>query len=69
MLSLWANADEHAVEAYAGGLVLPEYLAHLRLDPFRFAAQPQSGDGQQPLVLRYVGEGRLEQFERRLPPT
>ena len=66
MLSLWARLSEGDVEAYAGSLVLPPYLAHLRLAPFRLADQARNADGREPLVLTYVGEGRLEEF--RLHP-
>ncbi len=60
MLSLWAMLSERDVEAYAAGLVLPAYLAHLSLSPVRFAAQARNSDGREPLVLVYVGEGRVE---------
>ena len=66
MLCLWALFDEGAVEGYAGTLVLPAYLAHLELKPFNFASQAANGDGREPLVLTYVGEGRLEEY--RLDP-
>jgi len=62
MISLWAILDEADVEAYAGSLVLPSYLSHLRLAPFRFRDQSENCDGQQPLKLTYCGEGRLEEF-------
>jgi hypothetical protein len=61
MLSLWAILTETDVEAYAGTLVLPSYLAHLCLGPFQFAAQTPNADGREPLVLTYLGEGRLEE--------
>ncbi len=62
MISLWAYLTESDVEAYAATLVLPSYLAHLRLQPFRFAAQPKNCDGQEPLQMTYSGEGRIEEF-------
>lgn len=62
MISLWAVLSERDVEAYAGTLVLPSYLAHLRLGPFRFADQPANCDGQEPLKITYVGEGRVEEY-------
>jgi hypothetical protein len=62
MLSLWALIDQSAVEGYAATLVLPAYLAHLELKPFSFASQVPNGDGQEPLVLTYLGEGRLEEY-------
>lgn len=62
MLSLWAILAEADVEAYAGTLVLPSYLAHLCLGPFQFAAQATNTDGREPLVLTYLGEGRLEEY-------
>ncbi len=65
MLSLWALIDEGEVEGYAATLVLPAYLAHLELRPFTFAAQAVNGDGREPLVLTYVGEGRLEEYRLR----
>ena len=61
MISLWALVPESDVEAYAATLVLPAYLAHLSLEPFRFAAQCESCDGQEPLRMSYSGEGRLEE--------
>lgn len=61
MISLWAFVGEADVEAYASSLVLPEYLAHLGLAPFRFRDQAASADGQEPLRLVYSGEGRLEE--------
>jgi hypothetical protein len=62
MISLWALLSEADVEAYATTLVLPDYLAHLRLGPFRFDEQPESCDGQEPLRLTYCGDGRLEEY-------
>ena len=62
MISLWAYLTEGDVEAYAATLVLPPYLAHLRLAPFRFDAQACNGDGQEPLLLTYSGEGRIEEY-------
>lgn len=66
MLSLWAILTEADVEAYAGTLVLPSYLAHLCLGPFQFTDQAPNADGRESLVLTYLGEGRLE--EHRLAP-
>jgi hypothetical protein len=62
MISLWALLSEADVEGYAGTLLLPVYLAHLRLGPFRFRDQVSSSDGQEPLKLTYCGEGRLEEY-------
>jgi len=62
MISLWALLGESDVEAYAATLVLPTYLAHLRLGPFRFREQSENSDGQEPLRLTYCGDGRLEEF-------
>lgn len=62
MISMWAALSEEDVQAYAGTLILPSYLSHLRLAPFRFAAQSESCHGQEPLRLTYLGEGRLEEF-------
>ena len=62
MLSLWAFVTEADVEAYLATVILPSHLSHLRLGPFRFAAQPENCDGQEPLQVTYVGEGRLEQY-------
>ena len=62
MISLWTLLSEADVEAYAGSLVLPSYLSHLRLGPFKFHEQSENSDGQQPLKLTYCGEGRLEEF-------
>lgn len=62
MLSLQALVSEQDVEQYASQLVLPPYLSHLRLAPFELKRQSPSSDGREPLVLTYLGEGRLEQF-------
>ena len=62
MISLWALLSEADVEAYVGSLVLPTYLSHLRLGPFKFSEQSTNSDGQEPLKLTYYGEGRLEEF-------
>ncbi len=62
MLSLWAALDERDVEAYVGTLILPSYLAHLRLEPFSWPAQPSSRDGREALKLTYSGQGRLEEL-------
>ena len=62
MLCLWAMIDERGVEGYAATLILPPYLAHLELAPFRFASQAANSDGREPLVLTYVGEGRVEEY-------
>jgi hypothetical protein len=62
MISMWALVSAGDVEAYAGTIVLPRYLAHLRLDAVRFAAQATNCDGREPLVLTYLGEGRREEF-------
>jgi hypothetical protein len=67
MIALWALLTEEDVEAYAGSLVLPRYLAHLRLESFRFATQSPNRDGRDPLKLLYSGSGRLEEY--RLDPT
>jgi len=66
MISLWALLNEADVEAYAGSLVLPGHLSHLRLGPFKFSGQSKNSDGQEPLKLTYCGEGRLEEYA--LPP-
>jgi hypothetical protein len=62
MLFLWANLTEADVEAYAASLVLPGYLSHLQLAPVDFHRQPKNSDGREPLVLTYVGQGRLEDY-------
>jgi hypothetical protein len=61
MISLWVLVSQHDVQAYAGTLLLPSYLSHLRLGPFEFSAQGENRDGQEPLRLTYVGAGRLEE--------
>jgi hypothetical protein len=66
MIFLWANLSEADVEAYAASLVLPAYLSHLQLAPVRFERQAKNSDGREPLVLTYVGQGRLEEYA--LPP-
>ncbi len=62
MISLWAFMKESDVEAYCSSLLLPSYLSHLRLGPFRFAVQSEDCDGQEPLKTTYIGDGRLEEF-------
>ncbi len=62
MIFLWANLTEADVAAYAASLVLPAYLSHLQLAPVRFDRQAKSSDGREPLVLTYVGQGRLEEY-------
>ena len=62
MIFLWANLSGADVEAYAASLVLPAYLSHLELAPVRFDQQPKNSDGREPLVLTYVGRGRLEEY-------
>jgi hypothetical protein len=62
MISMWAMVSAADVEAYAATIVLPGYLAHLRLAPLCFATQATSCDGHEPLVLTYLGEGRREEF-------
>ncbi len=62
MISLWANLTESDVEAYAATLVLPPYLAHLQLQPFRFAVQEDNCDGAEMLQLTYSGDGRMEEY-------
>jgi hypothetical protein len=62
MISMWALASADDVEAYAATIVLPGYLAHLRLAALRFATQATNCDGHEPLVLTYLGEGRREEF-------
>ena len=42
MISLWALVTESQIEAYCSSLVLPDYLSHLGLKPFRFADQPDT---------------------------
>lgn len=62
MISMWAMVTEQDLEAYAGTLILPPYLSHLRLGPFRFSDQAANADGREPLRITYLGEGRLEEF-------
>jgi hypothetical protein len=62
MIAFWARLEPSDVEAYAASLLLPPYLAHLELAPFSFASQAANRDGREPLVLTYVGEGRLEEY-------
>lgn len=60
MISLWAWVGPSDVAAYAASLLLPAYMSHLGLAPFTFASQAPPRDGREPLVLTYVGDGRLE---------
>jgi len=62
MIALWVVARDVDVEAYAATLLLPGYLAHLELAPLDISRQSPVRDGREPLMLTYVGEGRLEQF-------
>lgn len=62
MLSFWAELTPDEVEAYVCGLILPGYLSHLTLEPLQFRLQAHNFDGRQPLVLRYTGPGRYEEF-------
>lgn len=62
MLLFWANIDEADIEGFAGTLLLPSYMSHLTLSPFRIIDQPHNFDGQQSLILTYVGQGRVEQL-------
>ena len=62
MISIWAFVTEADVEAYAATLLLPSYLAHLELQPMRFATQAENCDGREPLKLAYAGDGRREEF-------
>ena len=65
MISLWTILTEHDVEAYAATLVLPDYLAHLRLRPVRFMERGPNCNGREPLRLTYEGERRIEDFDLR----
>lgn len=62
MLIFWANIDESDVEGFAGTLLLPSYMSHLTLSPFRIGDQPHNFDGLQPFILTYTGQGRVEQL-------
>lgn len=62
MFLFWANIDEADVEGFAGTLLLPSYMSHLTLAPFRIIDQPHNFDGQQPFILTYTGRGRVEQL-------
>ena len=62
MISLWALVTESDIEAYCSTLVLPDYLSHLRLEPFHLADQPANCDGREPLTVVYSGDGRLEEY-------
>lgn len=62
MLSFWAALTPDDVEAYVRGLILPGYLSHLTMEPLQFKRQTHNFDGRQPLILRYSGPGRLEEF-------
>ncbi|MGL6227470.1 MAG: hypothetical protein ACRC10_12695 [Thermoguttaceae bacterium] len=62
MLSFWAYIDESDIEAFAGTLLLPRYMSHLSLAPFHFGNQYPNSDGRVPLILTYIGEGRVEEM-------
>jgi hypothetical protein len=63
MLTFWGNIEEADIAAYAATLILPSYMSHLQLSPFRFATQQSCNSGEQSLTLTYTGPGRIEQFE------
>lgn len=65
MLSFWATVTEKEVENYARTLLLPDYMSHLVMDSFHFADQPFNQGGQEPLVITYSGDGRLEEIHLR----
>ena len=66
MLTFFGKIEEADISAYAGTLLLPSYMSHLRLTPFRFANQPRQKPGESNLVLTYIGPGRVEEI--RLSP-
>ncbi len=63
MLTFWGDIEETDISAYAATLILPAYMSHLQLSPFRFTDQTRGSTGEQPLTLTYTGPGRLEQYE------
>lgn len=63
MLYLWAYIEESDIEAFAGTLVQPDHMSHLKLAPFRLAEQPYNADGRGPLVLKYISRARVEEFK------
>ncbi len=62
MLTFWALLEEPDIESYVGTLLLPSYMSYLRRSPIRFAEQPLTDDPQQPIILTYTGDGRMEEF-------
>ncbi len=74
MISLWALLTESDLEAYAATLVLPRYLAHLRLPAKRCherreMRQIRLGLGKEPTLDRIIGKGRDEGGDRAFLPA
>jgi len=63
MQIFWGNIQESEISTFAGTLILPDYMSHLQLVPFRFASQPPDRNSDQSLVLTYTAPGRIEEFE------
>lgn len=66
MLTFWGLLTESEIDVYVASLLLPPYLSHLSRVPFRFDLQEDNVDGREPLLVTYLGEGRLEEY--RLKP-
>ncbi|MDO4586292.1 MAG: hypothetical protein Q4C95_03245 [Planctomycetia bacterium] len=62
MIFYWAFVYENDVENYAKSLTLPCYMSHLSMEPFRFEDQVRNTTGKELLVIRYVSDGRLEEY-------
>lgn len=72
MLCFWAYIEESDIESYAGTRVLPDFMSHLKLSQFSLKEQPFNKDGLGLVVLRYIGQGRVEDvtfspFEHAMP--
>ncbi len=66
MLTFWGLITETEIDVYVASQLLPPYLSHLSRVPFRFDIQSPTVTGREPLVVTYLGEGRLEEY--RLKP-
>ena len=62
MISLWVLLNEKEMDNYVKTLILPEYMSHLSVCPFRFSQQTPNTTGREPLIVAYSGDCRLEEI-------
>ena len=62
MLTFWALLNKTDIEHYVHSLILPDYMSHLVMEPFRWRNQSRTPDGRTPLIIRYYGPGRIEEI-------